>query len=183
MIKAASIVITYELLALVAEIDEFKGAWRAMGTLAPERLPALRRVATIESNWTTMARLENPTSTRGQSSRRGIRGSSISTWIDGPARCGKVDSEPKALSTWFAALVFPLERIGLEAGPLSQWLHAAMAGSGLAAELPETRHVRNAFKIMPVKTDKKDARGIAQLMRLGWFRAVHCKSLSAREVR
>ena len=44
-----SLQITPELLALVAEIDEFKGAWRALGTLAPERLSALRRVATIES--------------------------------------------------------------------------------------------------------------------------------------
>ena len=47
-------------------------------------------------------------------------------------------------------------------------------------ELLETRHVRAAFKTMPVKTDRKDARGIAQLMRLGWFRPVHCKSLPAR---
>src|SRR3546814_6727934 len=44
-------------------------------------------------------------------------------------------------------------------------------------------HVRAAFKTMPVKTDKKDARGIAQLMRLGWFRPVHCKSLPAQEIR
>jgi hypothetical protein len=66
---------------------------------------------------------------------------------------------------------------------LSQWLHAAMAEAGLAVELLETRHVRTAFKTMPVKTDKKDARGIAQLMRLGWFRPVHCKSLPAQEVR
>ncbi len=44
-----SIQITPELLVLIAEIDEFKGAWRALGTLAPERLNALRRVATIES--------------------------------------------------------------------------------------------------------------------------------------
>ncbi len=36
---------------------------------------------------------------------------------------------------------------------------------------------------MPVKTDRKDARGIAQLMRLGWFRAVHCKSVGAQETR
>ena len=76
-----------------------------------------------------------------------------------------------------------MERIGLEAGPLSQWLHAAMVQVGLAVELLETRHVRTAFKTMPVKTDKKDARGIAQLMRLGWFRPVHCKSASAQEVR
>jgi transposase len=51
----------------------------------------------------------------------------------------------------------------------------------LPVELLETRHVRTAFKIMPVKTDRKDARGIAQLMRLGWFRPVHCKSLPAQE--
>src|SRR5471032_1854209 len=49
MLNSATIQITSELLALVAEIDEFKGAWRALGTLAPERLNALRRVATIES--------------------------------------------------------------------------------------------------------------------------------------
>ena len=98
-------------------------------------------------------------------------------------RESKVLSEPDALIAWFVALGSPLERIGLEAGPLSQWLHAAMAKAGLAVELLETRHVRNAFKIMPVKTDKKDARGIAQLMRLGWFRPVHCKSAPAQEVR
>jgi Fic family protein len=49
MIKTDTIQITPELLALVAEIDEFKGAWRALGTLAPDRLRALRHVATIES--------------------------------------------------------------------------------------------------------------------------------------
>src|SRR2546427_194790 len=58
-----------------------------------------------------------------------------------------------------------------------------MRDAGLAVELLETRHVRNAFKAMPVKTDRNDARGIAQLMRLGWFRPVHCKSIGAQEVR
>ena len=76
-----------------------------------------------------------------------------------------------------------LGRIGLEAGPLSQWLYAAMKQAGLAVELLETRHVRDAFKAMPVKTDRNDARGIAQLMRMGWFRPVHCKSMAAQEVR
>jgi transposase len=74
-------------------------------------------------------------------------------------------------------------RIGLEAGPLSQWLYAGMREAGLPVELLETRHVRDAFKAMPVKTDRKDAHGIVQLMRLGWFRPVHCKSLPAQEVR
>ena len=49
MIKTDTIHITSELLALISEVDEFKGAWRALGTLAPERLKALRHVATIES--------------------------------------------------------------------------------------------------------------------------------------
>src|SRR5665213_2670739 len=49
MINTTSITITQDLLVLIAEVDEFKGAWRALGTLAPERLSALRRVATIES--------------------------------------------------------------------------------------------------------------------------------------
>jgi transposase len=98
-------------------------------------------------------------------------------------RESKVASEPEALIAWFASLDFDLVRIGLEAGPLSQWLYAAMRQAGLAVELLETRHVRDAFKAMPVKSDRNDARGIAQLMRLGWFRPVHCKSLAAQEVR
>ena len=95
----------------------------------------------------------------------------------------KVASEPEALIAWFGSLGLGLERIGLEAGPLSQWLYAAMREAGLAVELLETRHVRDAFKAMPVKSDRNDARGIAQLMRLGWFKPVHCKSLAAQEVR
>jgi transposase len=98
-------------------------------------------------------------------------------------REAKVLSEPAALIGWLGALGFEVRRIGLEAGPLSQWLHAGMGEAGLAVKLLETRHVRTAFKTMPVKTDRKDARGIAQLMRLGWFRPVHCKSLAAQETR
>lgn len=98
-------------------------------------------------------------------------------------REGKVASEPEALIAWFTSLELELSRIGLEAGPLSQWLYAAMQQAGLAVELLETRHVRDAFKAMPVKSDRNDARGIAQLMRLGWFRPVHCKSIGAQETR
>ena len=98
-------------------------------------------------------------------------------------REAKVASEPEALIAWFGSLGLAMTRIGLEAGPLSQWLFAAMKQAGLPVELLETRHVRNAFKTMPVKTDRKDARGIAELMRMGWFRPVHCKSISAQETR
>ncbi|MGY4331478.1 transposase [Bradyrhizobium sp. LB7.2] len=98
-------------------------------------------------------------------------------------REAKVASEPEALIDWLHSLGFDLARIGLEAGPLSQWLYAAMKKAGLAVELLETRHVSDAFKAMPVKSDRNDARNIAQLMRLGWFRPVHCKSMSAQETR
>jgi transposase len=98
-------------------------------------------------------------------------------------REGKAASEPDALIGWLRSLGHELNRIGLEAGPLSQWLFAAMREAGLAVELLETRHVHKAFEAMPVKSDRNDARGIAQLMRLGWFRPVHCKSIAAQEVR
>jgi transposase len=106
--------------------------------------------------------------------------------VDGAGRVvreAKVSSEPEALVAWFAGQDCAMVRIGLEAGPLSQWLFAGMADAGLPVELLETRHVRAALKTMTIKTDRKDARGIAHLMRMGWFRAVHCKSASAQEVR
>jgi transposase len=106
--------------------------------------------------------------------------------VDGSGKIvreGKVASEPDALLAWFSEQGFALERIGLEAAPLSQWLYAGLKQGGLAVELLETRHVRDAFKAMPVKSDRNDARGIAQLMRLGWFRSVHCKSMAAQETR
>ena len=95
----------------------------------------------------------------------------------------KVASEPEALTTFLTHLDLPLTRIGLEAGPLSQWLHAALVKAGFQAVLLETRHVKAALSAMIVKTDRRDARGIAQLLRMGWFRPVHCKSAPAQEVR
>jgi transposase len=106
--------------------------------------------------------------------------------VDGTGKIvveAKVVSEPEALIAWLRRRPFTLVRIGLEAGPLSPWLFAGLRDAGFAAELLETRHVRDAVKAMPVKADKKDARGIAQLMRLGWFKPVHCKSVSAQETR
>ena len=67
----------------------------------------------------------------------------------------KLPSEPEALMAWFASHEVPMARIGLEAGPLSRWLFAGMKAAGLAVELLETRHVRDAFRAMPVKTDAR----------------------------
>jgi transposase len=98
-------------------------------------------------------------------------------------REGKVESEPEALIAWLRSVGMVLTRIGLEAGPLSQWLYAHMQAAGFAVELLETRHVRATLEAMPMKTDRNDARGIAQLLRTGWFRPVHCKSMGAQETR
>ena len=95
----------------------------------------------------------------------------------------KVASEPEALVALFASLGFAVKRIGLEAGPLSQWLHAGLKRAGFDTLLLETRHVRAALSAMMVKTDRKDARGLAQLIRMGWFRPVHAKSMGSQEVR
>ena len=106
--------------------------------------------------------------------------------VDGTGKIvreGKAASEPEVLAAWFTASGLAFTRIGLEAGPLSQWLHAGLTAAGLPAILIETRHVKAALKAMTVKTDRNDARGMAQLMRMGWFRPVHVKTLPAQEVR
>ena len=95
----------------------------------------------------------------------------------------KVASEPEALVAFFASLGFAVKRIGLEAGPLSAWLHAGLKRAGFDTVLLETRHVKAALSAMMVKTDRKDARELAQLIRMGWFRPVHAKSMGSQEVR
>ena len=98
-------------------------------------------------------------------------------------REAKVPSEREALVGFLAKSGLRFTRIGLEAGPLSQWLHAALVEAGLPAILIETRHVKAALKAMSVKTDRNDARGMAQLMRMGWFRPVHAKAPMVQEIR
>lgn len=98
-------------------------------------------------------------------------------------REAKVASEPEALIRYLRAQDVEIGRIGLEAGPLSQWLRAGLVAAGFDTVLLETRHVKAALSAITVKTDRRDARGIAQLLRLGWYRPVHAKSASAQEVR
>jgi transposase len=73
-------------------------------------------------------------------------------------REAKVASEPEALVVFFRQLGVAVTRVGLEAGPLSQWLHAGLTGAGFEAVLLETRQVKAALSAMIVKTDRKDAR-------------------------
>ena len=106
--------------------------------------------------------------------------------VDGSGKIvweARLESEPAVLINWFVTCGLELTRIGVEAGPLSQWLYAAMRKAGLAVELLETRHVRNLLKLVINKTDRNDARGIAQLMLHGWCPAPwrsHCRSSLGR---
>lgn len=98
-------------------------------------------------------------------------------------REAKAASDPESLCSFFRDLGLPLTRLGLEAGPMSQWLHAGLLAAGFTAVLLETRHVKAALSAMTIKTDRKDARGIAQLLRMGWYRPVHCKSPPSQDIR
>lgn len=92
-------------------------------------------------------------------------------------------SEPEALVAALKAMPGQAVAVGLEAGPLSQWLFQFLTEAGFATVLMETRQVKGALKAMPIKTDRRDAEGIARLLQMGWFRPVHCKSMSAQEMR
>ena len=95
----------------------------------------------------------------------------------------KVASEPEALLQVLANPAYHFKRIGLEAGPLSQWLFSALAEAGLPVICVETRHMRAVLKAQINKTDRNDARGMAQMMRAGLYRPVHVKTLRSQKLR
>ena len=95
----------------------------------------------------------------------------------------QVASAPDALVAFMHELPHDIAVIGLEAGPLSHWLHKGLTDAGFEVVLMETRQVKAALKAMPIKTDRRDAEGIARLLQMGWFRPVHCKSVSSQEMR
>ncbi|WP_306155757.1 IS110 family transposase [Roseovarius sp. MMSF_3281] len=92
-------------------------------------------------------------------------------------------SEPEALVRAMTSLPYAVDAIGLEAGPLSQWLSKGMEEAGFDVVMMETRLVKAALKAMPIKTDRRDAQGIARLLQMGWYRPVHRKSVSSQEIR
>ena len=93
----------------------------------------------------------------------------------------KVASEPDDLLQVLRNPAYCFKRIGLEAGPLSQWLFSALAD--LPVICVETRHMRAVLKAQINKTDRNDARGIAQMMRVGLYRPVHVKTLRSQKLR
>ena len=98
-------------------------------------------------------------------------------------REARVASEPEALLQVLANTRYRFKRVGLEAGPLSQWLYSCLAEAGLPVICVETRHMRAMLKAQINKTDRNDARGIAQMMRVGLYRPVHVKTLRSQKLR
>ncbi len=94
-----------------------------------------------------------------------------------------VDSSPAAIAERLLAAGGQLERIGLEAGPLSQWIYAGLVEAGLPAVCVETRHMHAVLSARNNKTDRGDARGIAQMMRVGLFKPVHVKTPASQHRR
>lgn len=95
----------------------------------------------------------------------------------------KVGSHPEDLARLLNDPGLPLTRVGLEAGPLSQWLFSGMAEAGLPVICIETRHTKAFLKAQVNKSDRNDARGIAQMMRVNLFRPVHVKTLTSQKHR
>ena len=95
----------------------------------------------------------------------------------------KVASEHEALLQVLGNPIYHFKRIGLQAGPLSQWLFSALVEAELPAVCVETRHMQAVPKAQINKTDRNDARGIAQMMRESLYRPVHVKTLRSQKLR
>jgi transposase len=96
---------------------------------------------------------------------------------------GKVPSEPGPLIKRLAEWSGDIELAGIEACPLSAWLHRGLREADIPIVCVETRHAQRSLSSRPVKTDKNDARGIAEMMRLGHYRSVHVKAPGAQWMR
>src|SRR5450631_2258629 len=95
----------------------------------------------------------------------------------------KVITEPAAIRTALEGYADRLSRMGVEASSLGLWLYRELHEGGLPIIVVEARNMRVSLSTMRNKTDRNDARGIAQMMRLGWFRAVHVKNVEMQKMR
>ena len=99
--------------------------------------------------------------------------------VDGAGRIvreGKAASEPEALAAFLRGTGLSFERVGLEAGPLSPWLHAGLTGAGFEAVLLETRHVKAALSAMVAKTDLCGRPAVVkQVSHQTWYATVACR--------
>ena len=95
----------------------------------------------------------------------------------------KVSTEPEAIRSAVEGYADRLDRVGVEASSLGIWLYRELQPAGLPIIVVEARHMRVSLSTMRNKTDRNDARGVAQMMRLGWYRAVHVKDIDMQKMR
>lgn len=88
----------------------------------------------------------------------------------------KVATDPDAIAETIVRWTSRIKRVGIEASSLGVWLYHELKARGFPVIMVEAHHMRTALSAMRAKTDRNDARGIAHMMRVGWFRAVHVKS-------
>lgn len=94
-----------------------------------------------------------------------------------------VSTEPAAITAYLHSLELSFHRVGLETGPFTHWLFHALCEAGFPTVCLEARHAHAVMKAQLVKTDKNDARGLAQMVRTGWFKSVHIKSAESQKIR
>ena len=94
----------------------------------------------------------------------------------------KVATDPDAIAETIVRWTSRIKRVGIEASSLGVWLHHELKARGFPVIMVEAHHMRTALSAMRAKTDRNDARGIAHMMRVGWFRAVHVKSQRSQKL-
>src|SRR5262245_24214408 len=95
----------------------------------------------------------------------------------------KAETEPAAIRSALDGYADRIHRVGLEAQAFSRWLFTELRGMALPAIVVEAVHMQKALSAQRNKTDRNDARGIAHMMRVGWFRQVHVKSSESQHLR
>ena len=95
----------------------------------------------------------------------------------------KVATCPNAIAVYLATKAPDLVRVGLETVPMAVWLWNELSARGLPILCIDARHANAALKMRPVKTDRNDAAGLAQIMRTGWFKQVRIRSRNSYQVR
>lgn len=91
-------------------------------------------------------------------------------------REGRAATDPASIEKYLKATGLAFERVGFEAGPCAAWLYKGLIAAGMPAICMDARHTHTALKAQNMKTDRNDARGIAQIVRTGWYRPAHVRS-------
>jgi transposase len=106
--------------------------------------------------------------------------------VDGSGKTlwqGKCASTPEAIAATIRARAPEVTRVGLESGPMSAWHWHELRKAGLPAVCLDARHAKAALALQLNKSDRNDARGLAQIVRTGWYREVAVKGMDAQTLR